>query len=117
MCDQALRCELHCPSPRLQPVRRARLQLDRKPPCAARSLLTLAMADVGHKRGLDGDAVHRPHKKPKTSELPLDQSKRATIDQLVHTFRKKGEFDSIRTAVRAQFEASVRSLCNVLHRM
>ena len=69
----------------------------------------LAMADLGRKRALDGDAVHRPQKKPKTSELPLEQSKRAAIDQLVHTFRKKGEFDSIRNAVRAQFEASVRA--------
>ncbi|KAK7192037.1 hypothetical protein PSPO01_01609 [Paraphaeosphaeria sporulosa] len=64
------------------------------------------MADVSRKRALDGDAAHRPYKKPKTSELPLEQSKRAAIDQLVHTFRKKGEFDSIRNAVRAQFEAS-----------
>ena len=75
------------------------------------------MADVSRKRGLDGDYATRAHKKPKTSELPLEQSKRAAIDHLVHTFRKKGEFDSIRNAVRAQFEASVRSHYNRLHRM
>ena len=35
----------------------------------------------------------------KISELPLSAQKRATIDGLVHTFKKKGGFDHIRKEV------------------
>lgn len=67
------------------------------------------MAGIAHpKRPLEGEpAVSREYKKPKLSELPIDQAKRSAIDGLVHSFRKKGEFDNMRTAIRAQFEASV----------
>ena len=65
------------------------------------------MADVGRKHALDGDGLNPPHKRPKTSELPLDQSKRAAIDQLVHTFRKKGEFDALRREALQQYDADV----------
>lgn len=60
------------------------------------------------KQSLDGEpAVSREYKKPKLSELPIDQAKKSAIDGLVHNFRKKGEFDNVRTTLRAQFEASV----------
>lgn len=57
-------------------------------------------------------------KKPKVSELPLSSAQRASIDGMLHTFKKKGEFDAIRkkafqqyneSAQRGMFEASLRS--------
>lgn len=71
------------------------------------------MAEVGRKRALDGDAPGSLRKKLRPSELPLSQSKRSAIDNLVHTFRKKGQYDSIRKELLAQYEASVSnpSLC------
>lgn len=69
------------------------------------------MADVGRKRALDGDAQGQTRKKLRPSELPLSQAKRSAIDSLVHTFRKKGHYDSIRKELLAQYEASVCILC------
>lgn len=70
------------------------------------------MGDVAQAKRLpDGEpAAHREYKKPKLSELPLDQAKRSAIDGLVHNFRKKGEFDNVRTTLRAQFESSVSTI-------
>jgi hypothetical protein len=65
------------------------------------------MAEVGRKRVLDGEASQHTRKKLRPSELPLSQSKRSDIDNLVHTFRKKGHYDSIRKDLLAQYEASV----------
>jgi hypothetical protein len=65
------------------------------------------MAEVGRKRALDGDGVQQMRKKLRPSELPLSQAKRSAIDNLVHTFRKKGHYDSIRKELLAQYEASV----------
>ncbi|KAK3059108.1 hypothetical protein LTR09_000674 [Extremus antarcticus] len=59
-----------------------------------------------------------PRKKPKTGELPLSSAQRASIDTLLHTFKKRGEFDSVRkkafqqyneSASRGMFEASLRN--------
>lgn len=57
------------------------------------------MDDLGHVR-----------KKPKVSELPLSSAKRASIDGLLHTFKKKGEFDALRKKTYAQFEQGVSLL-------
>lgn len=65
------------------------------------------MAEVGRKRPLDGDGPAAPRKKLRPSELPLSQAQRTAIDNLAHTFRKKGHYDSIRKDLLAQFEASV----------
>jgi hypothetical protein len=65
------------------------------------------MADVGRKRALDADGAQQVRKKLRPSELPLSQAKRSAIDNLVHTFRKKGQYDSIRKELLAQYEASV----------
>lgn len=46
-------------------------------------------------------------KKPKISDLSLSSAKRASIDQLLHKFKKKGEFDAIRKKTYAQFEQGV----------
>lgn len=65
------------------------------------------MAEVSRKRAIDGEAPPQPRKKLRPSELPLSQAKRSAIDNLVHTFRKKGHYDSIRKELLAQYEASV----------
>lgn len=58
-----------------------------------------------------------PRKKPKTSDLPLSSAQRASIEGMLHTFKKKGDFDSLRkkafqqyneSAQRGMFEASLR---------
>ena len=46
-------------------------------------------------------------KKPKISELPLSSIKRASIDGLLHVFKKKGEFDALRKKTYKQFEDGV----------
>lgn len=48
-------------------------------------------------------------KRLKTGELPLSQAKRSAIDGLVHQFKKKGEFDSLRKKTYAQFSEDVRA--------
>lgn len=68
------------------------------------------MAEVSRKRPLDSDGPGNMRKKLRPSELPLSQSKRSAIDNLVHTFRKKGHYDSIRKELLAQYEASVCTL-------
>ncbi len=50
-----------------------------------------------------------PCKRFKTSELPLNFSQRSTIDGLLHTIKKKGEYDALRKQVWAQYLESVRS--------
>ncbi|KAF2627358.1 hypothetical protein BU25DRAFT_410963 [Macroventuria anomochaeta] len=69
------------------------------------------MAEVSRKRPLDGDGAGpgpgAPRKKLRPAELPLSQAQRTAMDNLAHTFRKKGHYDSIRKDLLAQFEASV----------
>jgi hypothetical protein len=49
-----------------------------------------------------------PKRKPlKTSELPLNAAQRATIDSLLHTIKKKGEFDFVRKRIWSQYTESV----------
>ena len=45
-------------------------------------------------------------KKFKISDLPLNSSQRASVDGLLHSLKKKGEFDAIRKKVWAAFEDS-----------
>lgn len=47
-------------------------------------------------------------KKPRISELPTSSAKQSEVGGLVHVFKRKGEFDSLRKQVYAQFEAGVR---------
>lgn len=54
------------------------------------------------------EEIQPPRKKFKVTELPITQAKRSAIDSLQHTFKKKGEFDSIRKKVYAQFSEGVR---------
>ncbi|KAL8687951.1 MAG: hypothetical protein Q9218_006013 [Villophora microphyllina] len=43
-----------------------------------------------------GEEDSRPRKRFKTSELPLNATQRSAIDGLLHTFKKKGEYDVLR---------------------
>jgi hypothetical protein len=46
-------------------------------------------------------------RKIKTSELPLNAAQRSSIDSLLHTIKKKGEFDAVRKRVWSQYTESV----------
>ena len=48
-----------------------------------------------------------PRKRFKASELPLTSTQRSSIDGLLHTIKKKGEYDSLRKRVWSQLEESV----------
>jgi hypothetical protein len=50
-----------------------------------------------------------PVRKYKASDLPLPSATRAAIDSLVHSFKKKGDYDAIRKQVWGRFEATVCS--------
>lgn len=52
-------------------------------------------------------------KKLKTSDLPLASATRAAIEGLAHTFKKKGDYDSLRKQVWGQLESSVSSFVSI----
>ena len=54
------------------------------------------------------DDAEFKRKKLKLSDLPISGAQRATIDGLLLTFKKSGEFDKLRKSIFAQFESSVR---------
>lgn len=57
-----------------------------------------------------------PPKRFKTSELPLSSTQRSTIDSLLHTIKKKGEYDALRKKVWSQYAESVsRKLDGSVH--
>ena len=70
-----------------------------------RDIIFAIMADIGRKQPLDGELP--PRKKLKLNDLPISPSKRSSIESLLHTFRKKGEYDAMRKQIFAQFESSV----------
>ena len=79
----------------------------------------MAESDVemtGVKRpAVDIESVQR--KKFKPSELPISAAQRASIDNLLYSFKKKGCFDSVRKKIWAEFNESVsliafRSFCD-----
>lgn len=53
------------------------------------------------------EQVFVPHKRFKTTELPLNSTQRSTIDGLLHTIKKKGEYDALRKKVWSQYAVSV----------
>ena len=57
--------------------------------------------------GVGGDDNAFVRKKLKVSDLPITATQRLTIDGLLHTFTKKGEFDKLRKSIFAKFEQSV----------
>ena len=54
------------------------------------------------------EVVDFVRKKIKLSDLPITPAQRSVIDGLVHTFKKKGEFDTLRKSVYAEFAQGVR---------
>ena len=63
-------------------------------------------AESPSKRALE-EQVFVPRKRFKTSDLPLNATQRSTIDGLLHTIKKKGEYDTLRKQVWSQFAESV----------
>ena len=61
---------------------------------------------MASKHKLDEPAL-LPRKRFKASELPLTSTQRSSIDGLLHTIKKKGEYDSLRKRVWSQLEESV----------
>ena len=55
-------------------------------------------------------ALNQPRKKFRASELPLEASQRSAIDGLVRNIKKRGEFDTLRKQVWAEYTESVRPL-------
>ena len=55
---------------------------------------------------LEDDAL-LTRKRFKASELPLRSSQRSIIDSILHTFKKKGEFDALRKQVWDEYSESV----------
>ena len=45
--------------------------------------------------------------KVKTSDLPLSSAQRSTIDSLLHTIKKKGDYDALRKKVWSEYADSV----------
>ncbi|KAF4551280.1 Hypothetical protein D9617_14g077370 [Elsinoe fawcettii] len=76
-----------------------------------KSAKTSVMAAVdGIRIGGDDGPVR---KRIKISELPISSAKRSSVEGLLHVFKKKGEFDSIRKKVYSQFESG-ESKTNIL---
>ena len=67
----------------------------------------MASVDAISSKHVLEDAETLPRKRFKTSELPLNATQKSTIDGLLHTIKKKGEYDSLRKKVWSQFEESV----------
>lgn len=57
------------------------------------------------KRSIEIESVTR--KKFKTDDLPLSAAQHAVIDKLLHSFKKKGGFDSVRKQIWAEFNDGV----------
>ena len=57
---------------------------------------------MANKHGLE-DPAFPSRKRFKTSELPLNSAQRSSIDGLLHTIKKKGEYDTLRKQVWSQF--------------
>jgi len=75
-----------------------------------------AMASTKH--SLE-ELVSPTRKRFKTSELPLTSTQRSSIDGLLHTIKKKGEYDALRKQVWSQFVESEEkaTFTNSLHEL
>ena len=58
--------------------------------------------------------VFVPRKKFKTSDLPLNSTQRSTIDSLLHTIKKKGEYDALRKTIWSEYAETVSNNYTVL---
>lgn len=53
------------------------------------------------------DVESLPRKKFKTEELPLSATQQTAIENLLHSFKKKGGFDNVRKKIWADFDSGV----------
>ena len=55
---------------------------------------------------------YAPPTRPDTKlvHLPLSQDQRSVVDSLLNTFKRKGEYDLLRKAVYAKYDASVSDI-------
>lgn len=67
----------------------------------------MATVNLDHGASLLEEPKFVPRKRFKTSELPLNSSQRSTIDGLLHTIKKKGEYDAFRKIVWSRYIESV----------
>lgn len=58
-----------------------------------------------HKK--DAEDAEFTRRKLTAADLPLNVEQRQSIDALLNTFRKSGEFDKLRKAIFTQFDTSV----------
>ena len=58
------------------------------------------------------DVVLSTRPRFRASDLPLSSAQRSSIDNLLHTIKKKGEFDTLRKQTWSDFVESV----SILHR-
>lgn len=68
------------------------------------------MPDVkpnGIKRASPDVDLPLPRKKFKTEELPLSAAQHTAIEELLHSFKKKGSFDHVRKKIWADFDEGV----------
>ena len=71
---------------------------------------TMASMDISSSLQQPAESSTLPaRKKLKTSDLPLKSDQRASIDNLLNTIKRNGEFDVLRKKVWAQFVESVRA--------
>ena len=66
-----------------------------------------AATEVATIKRLSEEESHSQRKRFKISELPLSPSQKSTIDSLLHTIKKKGEYDALRKRVWDQYVESV----------
>ena len=79
--------------------------------------MSMATSDLVPSTQSREDEIFIPRKKFKTSDLPLNAAQRSTIDSLLHTIKKKGEYDALRKKVWSQYAESVSFTANDSHNL
>ena len=72
-----------------------------------RSILPMATAEPIDSTQSSEEYSCIPQRRFKTSELPLTPLQRSTIDGLLNTIKKKGDYDTLRKKVWSQYAESV----------
>lgn len=67
----------------------------------------MAAAEAANGKRPSEEGALMPRKRYKAYELPLSPSQRSAIDGILHTFKKKGEFDTLRKQVWDEYSESV----------
>ena len=69
----------------------------------------MATTDVPIWNGLPEDSQLAAKRSFKPADLPITPSQRTSLDALVNTLKRKGEFDALRKRVWADFSEGVHS--------